>query len=45
MPICHIHGDRDRLIPLHRVRPDHVVPGAGHLLNLTHGEAVNAFLG
>ncbi|HEX6096776.1 MAG TPA: alpha/beta hydrolase family protein [Thermoanaerobaculia bacterium] len=44
MPVHHVHGDRDRLIPLHRVRPDRVVAGAGHLLNLTHGNEVNDFI-
>jgi len=44
MPINHIHGSGDRLIPLHRVNPDRVIAGAGHLLNLTHGEAVNDFI-
>ena len=44
MPIHHIHGGRDRLIPVHRVKPDRVIAGAGHLLNLTHGEAVNDFI-
>ncbi len=43
-PVYHIHGDRDRLLPLARVRPDRVVQGAGHLLSLTHPDAVNAFL-
>jgi pimeloyl-ACP methyl ester carboxylesterase len=45
MPIHHVHGDRDRLIPVHRVKPDLVIPGAGHLLSLTHADAVNAFIG
>lgn len=44
MPIRHIHGDHDRLIPIANVEPDHVVPGAGHLPNLTHPEEVNQFL-
>jgi pimeloyl-ACP methyl ester carboxylesterase len=44
MPIHHVHGDRDRLIPVHRVRPDRVIAGAGHLLNITHSEAVNDFI-
>lgn len=44
MPIHHVHGDRDRLIPVHRVRPDRVIAGAGHLLNITHPEAVNDFI-
>lgn len=44
MPIYHVHGDRDRLIPVHRVAPDRVIAGAGHLLNLTHADAVNEFI-
>lgn len=44
MPIYHVHGDRDRLIPVHRVKPDRVIVGAGHLLNLTHADAVNDFI-
>jgi pimeloyl-ACP methyl ester carboxylesterase len=44
VPVHHIHGQSDRVIPLRRVQPDRVVPGAGHLLTLTHPEAVNAFL-
>ncbi|MEA2490173.1 MAG: hypothetical protein QOH21_1965 [Acidobacteriota bacterium] len=44
MPIFHVHGEQDRLIPVGRVRPDHTIAGAGHLLNLTHGDAVNAFI-
>jgi pimeloyl-ACP methyl ester carboxylesterase len=44
VPVHHIHGTLDRLIPARRVRPDVLVEGAGHLLNLTHADAVNAFL-
>lgn len=44
MPIHHVHGARDRLIPVRRVTPDHVIAEAGHLLNVTHPDAVNDFL-
>lgn len=44
VPVRQIHGSRDHLIPLRNVRPDRVIPGAGHLLTLTHAEEVNAFL-
>jgi pimeloyl-ACP methyl ester carboxylesterase len=44
MPIHHVHGDRDRLIPISRVRADRVIAGAGHLLNVTHADAVNDFI-
>lgn len=45
MPVRHIHGGADRIIPCKRVQPDVIVPGAGHLLNVTHADAVNAFIG
>ncbi|MCG3139001.1 MAG: hypothetical protein HJJLKODD_02874 [Phycisphaerae bacterium] len=35
-PFFHIHGTRDKFISIHRVHPTHTIPGAGHLLNLTH---------
>lgn len=44
VPVWHIHGSDDELIPLARVRPDRVVRGAGHLVNLTHAAEVNRFL-
>ncbi len=43
-PVHHIHGDIDRIIPLRRVKPDEVVVGGGHLINLTHAEQVNHFI-
>jgi len=44
VPVHHIHGSRDRLIPIGRVQPNRVVSGGGHLLTLTHAEEVVAFL-
>lgn len=43
-PVYHIHGENDRVFPLRRVRPDYVVRGGSHLINLTHAEEVNAYL-
>ncbi|MBN1908400.1 MAG: alpha/beta hydrolase [Pirellulales bacterium] len=43
-PTFQIHGGRDLMIPLCRVRPDRIIPDAGHLLTLTHPDAVNDFL-
>jgi pimeloyl-ACP methyl ester carboxylesterase len=43
-PVFHIHGEADRLSPAARVSANRVVPGAGHLLNVTHADEVNAFL-
>jgi pimeloyl-ACP methyl ester carboxylesterase len=44
MPVHHVHGSRDHLIPLRCVHADRVVAGGGHLLTLTHADAVNAFI-
>lgn len=44
VPVHHIHGGSDLIIPVRRVRPDVIVEGAGHLLNLTHADVVNAFI-
>jgi pimeloyl-ACP methyl ester carboxylesterase len=41
MPILQIHGRKDRIIPLRGVKPDHVIDGAGHIVNMTHPEEVN----
>lgn len=43
-PIRLIHGARDRILPTHRVHANELVPGAGHLLVLTHTERVNSFI-
>jgi pimeloyl-ACP methyl ester carboxylesterase len=43
-PVYHIHGGADRIMPCRLVRPDVIVPGAGHLLNVTHADEVNRFL-
>ncbi len=42
--VCQIHGERDRVFPVHMTRPDHVVSGAGHLISITHPQPVVEFL-
>jgi pimeloyl-ACP methyl ester carboxylesterase len=44
VPIHQIHGERDRVLPARRTRTDLIVPGAGHVLSLTHAEEVNWFM-
>ena len=44
MPVHHIHGSDDELIPAKSVQADHVIPGGGHLVNVTHASEVNAFI-
>ena len=43
-PIHHIHGAKDKVIPVRKACPDRVVPGGGHLINLTHAPEVNRFI-
>ena len=44
VPVYQIHGEKDRIIPLAGVDADEIVPDAGHLINLTHPEQVNAMI-
>jgi pimeloyl-ACP methyl ester carboxylesterase len=44
VPVFHLHGDRDRLIPIEGVRPTEVLRGAGHLFPITHPAEVAAFI-
>lgn len=43
-PVHAIHGDRDWVIPVRGVRPEQIVAGGGHLINITHAPEVNSFL-
>ena len=43
-PVHHIHGDRDFVLPASLTTPDHIVPGGGHIVSLTHPHAVNEYL-
>jgi pimeloyl-ACP methyl ester carboxylesterase len=40
-PVHVIHGDRDEIIPIRRVRPTCVIRGGHHLVTLTHPEELN----
>jgi pimeloyl-ACP methyl ester carboxylesterase len=44
IPVHHIHGEQDRIIPLRCVKPDVVVKHAGHMLSVTHPAEVNLFI-
>ena len=44
IPVHQIHGACDRVLPASRTRAGVVVPGAGHLLALTHAAEVNRFI-
>ncbi|MBS1664378.1 MAG: alpha/beta hydrolase [Bacteroidetes bacterium] len=40
----HVHGGRDRIFPLRRLRPTHVVPDGGHFMVNNRAEAVSRIL-
>jgi hypothetical protein len=44
IPVFHIHGRRDLMIPARRVRPDRWIDDGGHLINVTHAEVINGFI-
>jgi pimeloyl-ACP methyl ester carboxylesterase len=44
VPVFHIHGTRDPFIPAARVKPDILLEGHGHFLNLTAPAEINRFL-
>jgi pimeloyl-ACP methyl ester carboxylesterase len=44
VPIYTIHGNRDLVLPLGKRGCDFLIPGAGHLLTVTHADEVNAAL-
>jgi pimeloyl-ACP methyl ester carboxylesterase len=44
IPIYHLHGSRDLLLPMRLTQPDTVLDGAGHMLVLTHASEVNTWL-
>jgi pimeloyl-ACP methyl ester carboxylesterase len=44
VPLFHLHGRRDRVIPARRVEPDAWIPNGGHLINVTHAKEVNEFI-
>jgi pimeloyl-ACP methyl ester carboxylesterase len=43
-PLYHIHGKRDRVLPIRLTHPTQAVARAGHMLVMSHPAIVNAFL-
>jgi pimeloyl-ACP methyl ester carboxylesterase len=49
VPIFHIHGGKDKVVPLKNVikfgkTPERIIENGGHLINVTHAAAVNDFI-
>ena len=43
-PLHHIHGTRDEVFPIKYAKPDHVIPKGGHMIVMSHAEAINNIL-
>jgi hypothetical protein len=42
--LYHIHGGKDRMFPILKVQPTHIVPDGGHLMVYNRAEAVGSVL-
>ena len=44
VPVIHVHGSRDRIFPLCKIKGAHVVEGATHSMVFTHGKEVSEII-
>lgn len=44
VPLIHVKGDQDDVLPHTLCPPTHLIRGAGHLMNRTHAAVVNALI-
>ena len=44
MPLLHLHGDHDRLLPVQCVNADIIIKNAGHLMVYTHADEVSRYI-
>lgn len=44
MPVFHVHGDKDKIVPIANIKSPAVVKDGGHLINITHSNQVNGFI-
>ncbi|RYY18695.1 MAG: alpha/beta hydrolase [Chitinophagaceae bacterium] len=42
--IFHIHGDNDKLFPISKVKPTHVIKNGGHFMVMSHGDEINKII-
>jgi pimeloyl-ACP methyl ester carboxylesterase len=43
--IFHLHGDNDKLFPVNKVKPTHIIPHGGHFMVMSHHEQINQIIG
>lgn len=44
VPVIHIHGNRDRIIPIRNIKPTYIVENAGHFMTMTHAQEIERLL-
>ncbi len=42
--LFHIHGSKDRLLPVSKTSADVIIPGGGHLMIYTHAEIISSII-
>ena len=44
VPVFHIHGEKDHVLPVKNTRPDVIIKGAGHLITISQPREVAEFV-
>jgi pimeloyl-ACP methyl ester carboxylesterase len=44
MPVFQIHGAKDAIIPIKKIKPDIIIEDGGHLINVTHADDINRLI-
>ncbi len=44
MPLVHIHGTRDEVLPIRFTNPTHIISNGGHLMVMNRAKEINAIL-
>ena len=42
--LYHVHGDADRLFPIRKIAPTHIIKGGGHFMIMNRAEEVSEVL-
>lgn len=43
-PVIHIHGNKDRIIPISNIKPTYMIENAGHFMTMTHAKEIEMLL-
>ena len=44
VPVLHLHGEKDKIIPLEKNLDTTIIPGAGHLIQYSHAQQVDKLM-